>query len=67
MTVTISPKFQLVIPKRVREALGMRSGMKCQVLMSGSRIELIPLRSIKELRGIAKGMNTDIDRDSDRL
>lgn len=67
MTVTISTKFQLVIPKSVREALGVRSGMKCQVVVNGNHIELIPLRPMRELRGIVKGMNTDIDREDDRL
>lgn len=67
MTVTISPKFQLVIPKDVRKALGVHAGMKCQVFLIGDRIEIIPLRPMREMRGFLKGMDTTIERDPDRV
>lgn len=65
--VTISPKYQVVIPKKVREQLKLTPGQKLQIVQIGSRIELIPLRSIKEARGFLKGINTDIPREGDRL
>jgi AbrB family looped-hinge helix DNA binding protein len=53
-TVTVSPKFQVVIPKRIRETLSLSPGQKVQVMMYGDRIELIPVRSIKGMRGFLK-------------
>jgi len=65
--VTVSPKFQIVIPKDVREAMGIYSGQKVQVLTYQNRIELIPLKPMKDMRGFLRGMDTDIQRDKDRL
>ena len=65
-TVTVSPKFQIVIPQPVREALGLSAGVKLQVVQFEDRIELIPLRSAKALRGTLKGLDTDVPRDGDR-
>ena len=66
-TVTISPKFQVVIPSRVRKALGVRPGQKVQVFMYDNRIELIPVRDARELRGFVKGIDTTVEREPDRL
>lgn len=66
-TVTVSPKFQVVIPKTVRQALGIRPGQKLQVAEYNGRIELIPEKDIKELRGFIKGINTEFEREEDRL
>jgi AbrB family looped-hinge helix DNA binding protein len=66
-TVTISPKFQVVIPKAIREELGLLPGQKVQAIVYGERIELIPVRTIKEMRGFLKGIKTTIDREADRL
>ena len=66
-TVTVSPKFQVVIPKSVREALQLRPGQKMQVVEYEGRIELIPERDIKELRGFLKGINTKFEREEDRI
>ena len=66
-TVTLSPKFQVVIPKSVRETLQLRPGQKMQVVEYEGRIELIPERDIKELRGFLKGINTKLDREGDRV
>ena len=66
-TVTVSPKYQVVIPKVVREALRLRPGQKMQVVEYGGRIELIPERDIKELRGFLKGINTEFEREEDRI
>jgi len=65
--VTVSPKFQVVIPKDVRESMGITSGQKIQMLTFRNRIELIPIKPIKEMRGYLKGINTNIKREKDRL
>ena len=66
-TVTVSPKYQVVIPKSVRETMKLRPGQKMQVVEYEGRIELIPERDIKELRGFLKGINTEFDREKDRV
>jgi AbrB family looped-hinge helix DNA binding protein len=65
--VTVSPKFQVVIPQAVREAMGLVPGVKLQVLQFEDRIELIPLRSAKALRGTLSGLDTTVPRDGDRV
>ncbi|UCF69459.1 MAG: AbrB/MazE/SpoVT family DNA-binding domain-containing protein [Acidobacteriota bacterium] len=66
-TVTISPKFQVVIPKAIRERLGLEPGQKVQAIVYGDRIELIPIRPAAELRGFLKGIDTRVERESDRV
>lgn len=66
-TVTVSPKFQVVIPKLIREALHLRPGQKMTVLEYEGRIEFIPDRDISELKGFLKGINTKFVREDDRL
>jgi len=66
-TVTISPKFQVVIPKRVREELKLLPGQKVQALAYSGRIEFIPVRSAKELRGFLKEIDTTVPREEDRV
>jgi len=66
-SVTVSPKYQVVIPKTVREALNLRPGQKMQVVEYDGRIELIPERDIRELRGFLKGIDTKFKREEDRL
>ena len=65
--VTVSPKFQVVIPKNIRESMGIYSGQKVQMLTYQNRIELIPLKPMKEMKGFLKGINTDVQRDDDRV
>ena len=65
-TVTVSSKYQVVIPKDVRERLKIRPGQKVEAFALGGRIELVPVRPIKEMRGFLKGMNPDFERESDR-
>ena len=65
-TVTLSPKFQVVIPKAIRERLGLSPGQKIQAIAYGDRIELIPVRPVKSLRGFVKGIDTRVDREADR-
>ena len=67
VTVTVSPKFQVVIPSAIRDSLGIRPGQKIQVIRYGDRIELIPLRPVQETRGFLKGINTTVEREQDRV
>ena len=65
--VTVSPKYQIVIPRPVRDHLQLRPGQKMQVLEYENRVELIPERDIEELRGFLKGINTQLEREEDRI
>jgi AbrB family looped-hinge helix DNA binding protein len=67
VAVTVSPKFQVVIPKEVRESMGIFSGQKIQVITYKNRIELIPIKPMKKLRGSLKGLDTEVARDKDRI
>ena len=64
--VKISPKYQVVIPKEIRERLDLKPGQKVQAIAIGDRIELIPIRPAKGLRGFLKGIDTDVPREGDR-
>lgn len=66
-TVTVSPKYQVVIPKKIRDALRLRPGQKMKVIEYDGRIELIPDQDISELKGFLKGINTGFVRENDRL
>jgi AbrB family looped-hinge helix DNA binding protein len=66
-TVTISPKFQVVIPKDVRERLKLKPGQKVAVFEFDNRIEFVPVRSMREMRGLLAGMDTHVERDRDRV
>ena len=66
-TVTISPKFQVVIPKNIRERLKLRPGQKIQAIAYEDRIELVPVRPIRQMRGFLKGIDTKVPREGDRL
>jgi AbrB family looped-hinge helix DNA binding protein len=65
-TVTISPKFQVVIPKDIRESLKLTPGQKVQAIVYENRIELIPQRPMKRMRGFLKGVDTGVPREDDR-
>jgi len=66
-TVTVSKKFQIVIPRAIREAFGMQPGQRVQVLRYGDCIALVPLKPVTEMRGFLKGIDTSIPREPDRL
>lgn len=66
-TVTVSPKYQVVIPRGVRESLDIKPGQKVQVIVFENRIELLPVKSIATLRGFLKGIDTSVEREDDRL
>ena len=65
--VTVSPKFQVVIPRMVRDNLQLRPGQRMQVIEYSGRVEFIPERDISDLRGFVKGINTDLSREADRV
>ena len=66
-TLTISPKYQVVIPKEIRETLGLSPGQKVEAFLFEGRIELVPVRPMKQLRGFLKGIDTSVPRDGDRV
>jgi len=66
-TVKVSPKYQVVIPREVREELGIRTGEKVQIFLYDGRIEFVPVKSVRKMRGMLKGMDTIVPRDEDRL
>jgi len=66
-SVTVSPKFQVVIPKEVRDSMGIISGQKIQVLTYKNRIELIPIKPMKSMKGILVGIDSHLERDADRI
>jgi AbrB family looped-hinge helix DNA binding protein len=65
--VKISPKYQVVIPREVREGLRLAPGQRVQVIAYGGRIELIPVRKIADMRGFLKGIDTRFQRERDRV
>jgi AbrB family looped-hinge helix DNA binding protein len=65
--VTVSPKFQVVIPRAIREALGLEPGQKVQALQYQNRIEFIPVRPMRKMRGFLRGLDTSLERDQDRV
>lgn len=66
-TVTISPKYQVVIPKAIREQLGLQPGQRVEAIAYEGRIELILILPAREMRGFVKGIDTDVERDADRV
>lgn len=64
---TVSSKYQVVIPRKVRRALGIRPGQKVQVIPYQGRVELIPVQPIKRARGFLKGIDTSVEREADRV
>lgn len=65
--VTISPKFQVVIPREIRERLKLEPGQKVQAIAYDDRIEFIPVRSLRSMRGFLKGIDPTVRRDRDRV
>jgi len=66
-TVTVSPKYQVVIPRRIRESLKIKPGQKVQVMLLNNRIVLVPIVPLQETRGFLKGIDTSVDREIDRV
>lgn len=66
-TVTISPKYQVVLPSRIRAALGVQPGQKVKVFLYDNRIEMVPIWPIEQARGFLKGIDTAVEREPDRV
>lgn len=66
-TLTVSSKYQIVIPARMRESLGIRPGEKLHAIEYRGRIELVPVKSMRSARGSLKGLDTSVPRDADRV
>jgi AbrB family looped-hinge helix DNA binding protein len=64
--VKVSPKYQVVIPKGIREALSIRPGQEVAVLRYKGRVELIPMKPVKQMRGFLRGVDSTIEREPDR-
>lgn len=66
-TVTVSPKFQVVIPREVREEMKLKAGDKVKVFRFRNRLELVPVRKMASMRGFLKGIDTTVERELDRV
>ena len=66
-TVTVSPKYQIVIPRAIRESLKIRPGQKVKVILYGEGVAIIPVKPIKEMRGFLRGIDTTVEREPDRV
>ncbi len=66
-TVTVSPKYQVVIPSAIRRSLDIRPGQKVQMIRYGDCVELILLRPVQEMRGFLRGIDTTVEREPDRV
>lgn len=66
-TVMVSPQFQVVIPPSIRESLGIQAGQEIQLIQYRDRIELIPVKTMRAMRGFLKGIDTSIERERDRI
>jgi AbrB family looped-hinge helix DNA binding protein len=66
-TVTVSPKYQVVIPSAIRKSLDVQPGQRVRVILYDNRIEMIPIKPVEEMRGFLKGIDTSIEREPDRL
>ena len=63
--VVVSAKYQIIIPKKIRESMGIVSGQKIQIIRYRNRIELIPIKPIAHMRGFLKGIDTEVNREGD--
>lgn len=66
-TVLVSQKFQVVIPRAIREALGIEPGQRLQAFRYGDRVELIPVRPLAQARGFLAGLDSRVEREGDRV
>ncbi|PSQ81574.1 MAG: AbrB family transcriptional regulator [Bacteroidetes bacterium QS_8_68_15] len=66
-TTTVSDEFEITIPEQLRSDLDIKPGQQIELVRSGDRIELVPVRSIREARGFLEGISTTIEREPDRI
>ena len=64
-TVTISSKYQIVIPRAIREKWNIKPGQKVRLFVFGNRLEVVPVRDIREARGFLRGMSSNINREEE--
>jgi AbrB family looped-hinge helix DNA binding protein len=64
--VTVSPKYQIVIPRKIRESMKIRPGQKLIMVAEERSIRLLPERSIKEMEGFLRGITGEFEREPDR-
>ena len=64
-TVTISSKYQMIIPRAIREKWNVKPGQKVRLIIIGNRLEVVPVRDIKAARGFLRGMSSTIERDEE--
>ena len=62
-TVTVSPKYQVVIPEKIRKGMKIKPGQKFDVIEFEGCLELVPIKDMRSLRGTLKGIDTEIPRD----
>jgi AbrB family looped-hinge helix DNA binding protein len=67
VTVTVSSKYQIVIPAAIREKLNIHVGQKIQLIPYQDRLEFVPIQDIRKMRGFLRGINTDVPREDDRV
>ena len=67
VTVTVSSKYQVVIPVAIRDKLNIRVGQKIQLIPYQDRIEFVPIQDIRKMRGFLKGIDTEVPREEDRI
>ncbi|QIN77392.1 AbrB family transcriptional regulator [Rubrobacter marinus] len=65
-TVKLSPKYQIVIPRSVREGLKLVPGQEVAVIRYRGRIELVPMKPVREMRGFLRGLDPEVGREADR-
>jgi AbrB family looped-hinge helix DNA binding protein len=66
-TLTLSPNFQIVIPKEFRESLALQPGQKIQAILMDGHIQLVPVIPARKLRGFLPGLKSSVRREGDRL
>jgi AbrB family looped-hinge helix DNA binding protein len=64
--VTVSPKYQVVIPLALRKALGIKAGQKVEIREHDGHIEIVPLKPVSEYFGFLRGLENDFEREQDR-
>ena len=66
-TVKLSPKYQIVVPKPIRDALALEPGQYLEMIVVDGRIEMVVVPSMAEARGFLRGIDTTVPRDDDRV
>ena len=66
-TITVSSKYQIVIPRAIRESLGIKAGERLHAIEYRGRIELVPVKSMSKARGLLRGLDSTVPREPDRI